>query len=162
MALTDKEAMAFWEGLADRGYLSALRLKPQVQSMDWGADFEALNGLYAMIAANCYSSCFIRICRAYTVVTSPCNNKPVSLVWKMRVCSDQFLLFVCLYHGLGLLQAATLNESSVIDSTTIVSSLPPSTRRPKSVPAHLHSTPDTVRSWKFFLVFFCASSFTSL
>ncbi|KAK7099081.1 hypothetical protein V1264_003272 [Littorina saxatilis] len=40
------------------------------------------------------------------------------------------------------LKVTTLNESSVIESTTIVSSLPSSARRPKSVPAHLHSTPD--------------------
>ncbi|XP_076451061.1 kinesin-like protein KIF27 [Babylonia areolata] len=41
------------------------------------------------------------------------------------------------------LKVTTLNESSVMDSATVVSSIPPtSSRRPKSVPAHLHSTPD--------------------
>ncbi|KAK7479550.1 hypothetical protein BaRGS_00029187 [Batillaria attramentaria] len=39
--------------------------------------------------------------------------------------------------------AANMNESSLMDSATIVSSLPASSsRRPKSVPAHLHSTAD--------------------
>nr|KAG5694021.1 hypothetical protein BaRGS_002475 [Batillaria attramentaria] len=41
------------------------------------------------------------------------------------------------------LKAANMNESSLMDSATIVSSLPASSsRRPKSVPAHLHSTAD--------------------
>ena len=59
------------------------------------------------------------------------------------------------YLGSGLFQAMTLNESSIIDTATVESSAPPSTRRPKSVPAHLHSTPDNVRSLSFSPVLLC-------
>ncbi|KAL8561687.1 hypothetical protein ACOMHN_054984 [Nucella lapillus] len=41
------------------------------------------------------------------------------------------------------LKVTSLNESSLMDSNTNLSSIPPSSsRRPKSVPAHLYSTPD--------------------